>query len=71
MPDVSDIGLLQDYNRHASEEAFGELVRRHVNLVYSTALRHAGIPAHAEEIAQAVFIILARKARFVAPGNRP
>jgi RNA polymerase sigma factor (sigma-70 family) len=67
MPDVSDINLLQDYNRHASEEAFGELVRRHVNLVYSTALRHAGIPSHAEEIAQAVFVILARKAGSLRP----
>jgi uncharacterized protein (TIGR03435 family) len=62
MPDISDLSLLQDYFRHASEEAFAELVRRHVNLVYSTAVRHAGIPAQAEEIAQAVFVILARKA---------
>ena len=62
MPDISEISLLQDYCRHASEEAFAELLRRNVDLVYSTALRHAGIPAHAEEIAQAVFVILARKA---------
>jgi uncharacterized protein (TIGR03435 family) len=67
MPDVSDISLLQDYNRHASEEAFAELVRRHINLVYSTALRHAVISAHAEEIAQAVFVILARKAGALRP----
>ena len=67
MPDISDISLLQDYCRHASEEAFAELVRRHVNLVYSAAFRHAGIPAHAEEIAQAVFVILARKAGALRP----
>ena len=69
MPDISDIDLLQDYSRNASEEAFAEVVRRHINLVYSTALRHAGIPAHAEEIAQAVFVILARKAATLRPGT--
>ena len=62
MGDMSDIELLRDYNRRGSEEAFAELVRRHIGLVYSTALRHAAIAAHAEEITQAVFIILARKA---------
>ena len=67
MPEVSDIELLQDYTRHASEEAFAVLVQRHVNLVYSTALRHVGIPAQAEEITQAVFIILARKAAGLRP----
>jgi RNA polymerase sigma factor (sigma-70 family) len=67
MPKVSDISLLQDYNLHDSEEAFAELVQRHVNLVYSAALRRVVIPAHAEEIAQAVFVILARKAGGLRP----
>src|ERR1051325_6661943 len=62
MPDVSDMELLREYNRHGSEAAFAELVQRHINLIYSVALRHVGIAAHAEEITQVVFVILARKA---------
>src|SRR5665213_3395 len=62
MHDASDMDLLRDYARQGSEEVFAELVRRHINLVYSAALRHVGIAAHAEEITQAVFVILARKA---------
>src|SRR5437773_2138640 len=58
-----DHELLARYARDGSEPAFTELVARHVNLVYGTARRLAGNPAHAEEITQAVFIILARKAR--------
>jgi RNA polymerase sigma factor (sigma-70 family) len=67
MPDASDMELLQDYERQGSEDAFAELVRRHINLVYSVALRHVGIAAQAEEITQAVFVILARKAAGLRP----
>jgi DNA-directed RNA polymerase specialized sigma24 family protein len=59
MHDAGDMELLRDYDRQGSEAAFAALVQRHVGLVYS---RHAGIDAHAEEVTQAVFIILARKA---------
>jgi RNA polymerase sigma factor (sigma-70 family) len=67
MPDVSDMELLRNYDRQGSEEAFVALVQRHINLVYSVALRHVGIAAHAEEITQAVFVILARKAASLRP----
>jgi len=60
---LDDQQLLRHYTADGSEAAFAELVSRHVNLVYSTALRQTGGDAHlAQDIAQQVFISLARKA---------
>jgi RNA polymerase sigma factor (sigma-70 family) len=57
-----DSELLRRYAEQGSDEAFAALVGRYLNLVYSVALRRVANPHHAEEITQAVFIVLAKKA---------
>jgi len=67
MESKSDAQLLREYAEHGVEEAFTELVRRHANLVYSAAVRQMDSPDMAAEIAQGVFIGLARGARSLSP----
>lgn len=58
---MDDRALLNDYIERGSESAFKELVSRHLDFVFSAARRLAEDSQMAEEIAQTVFILLARK----------
>src|SRR5207249_3644831 len=69
MMTVDDIELLRRYAKLKSEEAFAALVSRHINMVYSVALRNVGNAHQAEEITQAVFIILAKKSASLRQGT--
>ena len=67
MNDTPDAALLEQFARNQSEAAFAELVERHIGLVFSIAFRKTGNPQQAQDITQAVFIILARKAGSLGP----
>jgi RNA polymerase sigma factor (sigma-70 family) len=62
MPDAKDMDLMREYADRNCETAFAGLVHRHINLVYSVALRFTGNSPDAQDVTQAVFIILAQKA---------
>lgn len=62
MTDLNDMDLLREFASRNSEQAFAEVVRRHIDLVYSVAWRYTGNFGDAQDVTQAVFIILARKA---------
>jgi RNA polymerase sigma factor (sigma-70 family) len=66
---LTDSELLRDYTERRSEAAFAELVRRHVDLVYSAALRMVRDPHLAEDVAQGAFVALVQNARQLA--DRP
>ena len=67
MQAMDDMALLREYASRQSEAAFETLVHRYINLVYSVALQQVREAHLAEEITQAVFIILAQKAGQLGP----
>jgi RNA polymerase sigma factor (sigma-70 family) len=71
MQPKSDAQLLREYAQNGTEAAFAEIVNRYTNLVYSCALRQVGSPDIAAEIAQGVFLGLARGARTLSPKLDP
>jgi len=69
MSEVTDNDLVERFIRNGADEAFASIVERYIDLVHSVALRHTANPHHAEEITQAVFIILARRAGSLERGT--
>ena len=63
----SDLDLLGQYTSENSQDAFAAVVQRHLDLVYSAALRQVRSPQLAEEVVQSVFTDLARNAHRLAP----
>ncbi|HEX5398491.1 MAG TPA: sigma-70 family RNA polymerase sigma factor [Verrucomicrobiae bacterium] len=63
MNEKSDTQLLRDYARRGSEAAFREIVTRHTDFVYSAALRQVDSSDLAADIAQQIFVDLARRAK--------
>lgn len=66
---MTDFELLRQYVEERSESAFAELVARHMGLVYSAALRQLRDSHQAQDVAQGVFINLARSAGKIRPGT--
>jgi len=62
MQEKSDAELLREYADQTNEAAFREIVTRHADLVYASALRQVRSPELARDIAQSVFADLVRKA---------
>ena len=64
-----DFEQLQRFAREADQSAFADVMRRHLDLVFATALRKTGDHGAAQEVAQNVFAALGRKAWQFAPDD--
>jgi RNA polymerase sigma factor (sigma-70 family) len=66
---MDDQELLRQYVERQSEKAFADLVTRHIDMVYSAALRIVQDPGLAKDVTQSVFIRLAQKAPVIRSGH--
>lgn len=64
-----DFEQLQRFTRAGEQSAFADVVRRHLDLVFATAMRKVEDPGAAQEVAQNVFAALGRKAWQFAPDD--
>ena len=60
---MTDLELLKQYGEEQSQQAFAELVGRHLEWVYGAAVRRVHDRELAEDVAQGVFIALSRRAK--------
>ncbi len=65
---MQDNALLTQYAQNRSDAAFSQLVARHLPLVYRTCRRELASDTLAEDAAQVVFLLLARKAKSLRAG---
>lgn len=66
---MDDLLLLKQYVADRSPAAFAALVDRYGNLVHAAAQRHIGDRHLAEDVVQAVFVVLAQRAATIPPGR--
>jgi RNA polymerase sigma factor (sigma-70 family) len=66
---ASDAELLEEFNRSGEEEPFAVLVRRHGPMVLGICRRLLGNVHDAEDVFQATFLVLARKAASIKKGS--
>jgi RNA polymerase sigma factor (sigma-70 family) len=66
---IRDERRLRRYTATGSEQAFAEILREHMPFVYATCLRELSDPSLAQDAAQVVFIVLARKAAHIRNGR--
>ena len=64
---MTDAELIEAWAERRSDSAFSELVGRYVDLVYGSALRQVRDSQLAQDVTQAVFVVLARKGASLSP----
>src|SRR5207247_190093 len=66
-PAMSEADLLLAFVHHRDADAFRRIVEIYADVVFATARRQVGSHQTAEDVAQAVFMLLARKAHSIQP----